>query len=253
VGPPGGGEAAVRGGGLGRTPLALLTVIGVLVIALVALALTAGDDDGGPEETANTRTTPTTGGSATTAGPATTASSPPSSSTTTSTSTTTTTAPTTTTTAPVTDLAISGVSAPATAADGNDACGNPTTFAASNLTDGVTETAWRMDGDGTGQSLTIDLGGEYHVDSVAMVPGYAKVDPCDQTDRFPQNGRPAGVTWIFDDGTEVPQSLGDSPEAQSVGVDATTSTIVLRIDGVTPGERDYTAISELAVRGSAAA
>lgn len=168
------------------------------------------------------------------------------------TTTTTTTAPTTTTTtAPPGPLVFASASAPATAADGNDACQVPTSYAASNLIDGAPDSAWRMDGDGTGQTLTFALETRRRVTEVGLVPGYNKVDPCDGADRFVQNRRPTAVTWIFDDGTQVPQSLSDIRQLQSVAVNATTTSIRLRIDGVTGSpERDFTAISEVSARGN---
>jgi hypothetical protein len=166
-----------------------------------------------------------------------------------------TTVPATTSTAPpqaVQTLAIASVATPAEAPNGQDACqpANPTSFAASNLNDGDVETGWRMPGDATGQELTITLDGPRNIRQVGLVPGYAKVDPCDDTDRFVQNRRVLQVTWIFDDGTTVTQDLREAPEMQPVGVTATSTTIRLRIDAVTqPGGKDYTAMSEIGVRG----
>jgi hypothetical protein len=168
-------------------------------------------------------------------------------------STTTTTEAPTTTTAPPTPVAltVASVSAPSTAPSGNDACQNPTSYDAGHLTDGAADSAWRMPGDATGQTLTLDLGGQHRVLRVGLAPGYNKVDPCDGTDRWEQNRRPTTVTWLFDDGTEARQTLSDTREMQTQAVDATTTTIGLRIDGVTgsPG-RDFTAISEVSVQGS---
>jgi hypothetical protein len=168
------------------------------------------------------------------------------------TTTTTTTAPTTTTTtAPPGPLVLASASAPATAADGNDACQVSTSYAASNMIDGAPDSAWRMEGDGTGQTLTFALETRRRVTEVGLVPGYNKVDPCDGADRFVQNRRPTAVTWIFDDGSEVTQSLSDVRQLQSVAVNATTTSIRLRIDGVTGSpERDFTAISEVSARGN---
>jgi hypothetical protein len=86
--------------------------------------------------------------------------------------------------------------------------------------------------------------------SVGILPGYAKVDPCDGVDRFAQNRRPTTVTWTFDDGSTVTQQLVDTPEMQWIAVDATSSQVALHIDGVTADpERDFTAVSEVAVHG----
>ena len=168
-------------------------------------------------------------------------------------STTTTAARTTPTTAPPNPVALTvrSVSAPSTAPSGVDACQTPTGYGAEHLTDGAGDTAWRMPGDATGQTLTLDLGAEHRVLRVGLAPGYNKVDPCGGTDRWAQNRRPTRVTWLFDDGTEVPQTLSDKREMQTLAVDATTTTIGLRIEGTTAApERDFTAISEVSVQGS---
>jgi hypothetical protein len=148
-------------------------------------------------------------------------------------------------------LTVTSVSAPSTAPGGNDACQNPTSYDASNLTDRAEGTAWRMPGDATGQTLTLDLGAEHRVLRVGLLPGYDKVDGCDGTDRWAQNRRPTTVTWLFDDGTQAHQTLHDTRDMQTLAVDATTTTIGLRIDGTTAApERDFTAISEVSVQGT---
>lgn len=162
--------------------------------------------------------------------------------------TTTSTAPTTTPT-PV-PLAVTDVGVPGAAPAGIDACSEPVSYEGTNLVDGLTGSAWRMAGDATGQWLSFQLDGSHRVLGVSLLPGYAKVDPCDGADRWGENRRPVSVTWRFDDGTEVTQPLSDSPTVQQVAVDATTSTVSLRIDGVTAAPvRDFTAISEVAVHG----
>lgn len=122
-------------------------------------------------------------------------------------------------------------------------------YDAANLIDGFDDTAWRVTGDGTGVTITISLSTLSRITSVGLLPGYAKVDPFDGTDRWPQNRRPTAVEWVFDDGTTVRQDLIDAPTMQEVVVSARSSTIVVRILGVTaPTTRDFTAISELLVR-----
>jgi hypothetical protein len=143
------------------------------------------------------------------------------------------------------------VSAPSTAPSGVDACQTPTSYDAGHLTDGAADTAWRMPGDATGQTLTLDLGAQRRVLRVGLAPGYNKVDPCDGADRWEQNRRPTTVTWLFDDGTETRQTLADTRDMQTLAVDATTTTIGLRIEGTTAApERDFTAVSEVSVQGS---
>jgi serine/threonine-protein kinase PknK len=217
----------------------------VLAVAVagggVAYATTGaggGESAGG----ATTTTSPTTAPTSTTQPPGTTA--PP------TTAPPTTAPPTTAPPAPA-DLPVADVSASATAPDSTDGCGDPTDYGAANAVDGANDTGWAIEGDGTGESLTIQLDGEHQVSSVGLLPGFDKVDSCSGTDRFPENRRPTSVTWRFDDGTEVSQELGDAREVQTLDVDATTSTIEMRIDGVTSDpRRDFTVVSEIAVQGT---
>jgi hypothetical protein len=163
--------------------------------------------------------------------------------------TSTTSAPPTTPPTPVA-LPITGAVVPGSAPAGIDACSQPVSYDSPHLVDGLADSAWRMPGDATGQWLSFPLDGSHRVLTVSVLPGYAKVDPCDGADRWSENRRPTSVTWRFDDGTEVTQVLADSPTVQLMPVDATTATVSLRIDGVTADPlRDFTAISEVAVQG----
>jgi Protein kinase domain len=180
--------------------------------------------------------------------------------------TTTTTAPTTTTTPPTTttevvidpaaavDQPLTGAAASATAADGIDAAGNPVSYSVLNTTDGDPETAWRVDGDGQGDTLTYrTASGPIYVTEVGLIPGYAKVDPVDGADRFTENRRIRRVTWEFDGGVTQTQTFVDSRELQSIPIPGVlTSSIRITIDEVTPlpsGGRDFTPISEVRIRG----
>ena len=160
--------------------------------------------------------------------------------------------PGTPSTAPPTavDLMVDQVAVPSTSEPTVDGCGEALSFGAGHLTDRADDTTWRMDGDGTGRTLTLALEGTRRVLSVGLVPGFDQVDRCDGTDRFAQNRHITEVSWEFDDGHRVTQRLIDVATMQRVEVDATTRTIVLHIEGVSADpERDFTAISELAVRG----
>ncbi len=180
--------------------------------------------------------------------------------------TTTTTAPTTTTTPPTTttevvidpaaavDQPLTGAAASATAADGIDAAGNPVSYSVLNTIDGDPETAWRVDGDGQGDTLTYrTASGPIYVTEVGLIPGYAKVDPVDGADRFTENRRIRRVTWEFDEGVTQTQTFVDSRELQSIPIPGVlTSSIRITIAEVTPlpsGGRDFTPISEVRVRG----
>ncbi|MFC6345122.1 hypothetical protein ACFP8W_24275, partial [Nocardioides hankookensis] len=150
--------------------------------------------------------------------------------------------------APVGLTAESQVTVPETAGPGQDTEGNPVDYEAANMLDGVPETCWRMPGDGTGEELVVTLPGETRLRSVGMINGYAKQGG--DIDWYHGNRRIEQVEWVFDDGTTVPQTLGDTASVQSVDVDVTTTTITLRLVKVSaPGKgssrRDFTAISDL--------
>jgi serine/threonine-protein kinase PknK len=230
-----------------RRPRRRAAIVAGAVLAVAAAGGTAAyATAGGGGESA---------GEATTTTPPTTAPAPTSTTQPPATTTTTTVPPTTapTTTAPPApaDLPIADVSASATAPDSTDGCGDPTSYGAANAIDGADDTGWSVVGDGTGETLTIRLDGERQVSTVGLLPGFDKVDACSGADRFAENRRPTTVTWRFDDGTEATQRLSDARQVQTLDVDATTSTIEMRIDGVTPApRRDFTVVSEIAVLGN---
>jgi hypothetical protein len=140
------------------------------------------------------------------------------------------------------------VTVPATAAPGRTVDGTPVDYEAENMLDGVPETAWRMAGDGSGSEIVLTLPEETRLRSVGLINGYAKEDA--GRDWYHGNRRIEQVEWVFDDGTTVPQTLGDTTGVQSIDVDATTTTITLRLlavsaPGTGPDSRDFTAISDL--------
>ncbi len=228
------GDGATGGGG--RRGLIAVVVALVLVIGVLAVLLLTGGEDGGDDEAATT-TEPTTTTESTT------------------TTTTTTTVPPTTVFVPdpATAVPVALVSpvASATAADGVDLSGNPVSYSAANLADGVNSTAWRVDGDGVGQTITLQLAQPVYVTEVGLIPGYDKVDPVDGTDRFYENRRVRAVRWTFDGGVSVDQAFADTRDLQVTQVSPTlTRTVrVTILETTSPGGRDFTPISELAVRG----
>jgi hypothetical protein len=148
------------------------------------------------------------------------------------------------------DLLVDKVTVPSTSHATVDGCGDPLDFGARQMIDGIDRTTWRMDGDGTGETLVFELEGPRRVLSVGLVPGFDAVDPCDRTDRFVTGRRITDVTWEFDDGHRFKQRFIDVGTLQRIDVDATTTKIRLHIDGVTADPQDdYTAVSELVVRG----
>jgi hypothetical protein len=143
---------------------------------------------------------------------------------------------------------IASVDTTSTAPAGFDSHNVPVTYDATNLVDRREDTAWRAVGDGTGQQVTIRLAGVSKVHRVGLLPGYAKRDPYDGTDRWPQNRRPVAVRWTFDDGTSVVQRLADRPVMQTIAVGTATTTVTMTLLAVTaPGDRDFTAVSEITV------
>ncbi len=103
-----------------------------------------------------------------------------------------------------------------------------------------------MPGDGTGEEIVVTLPRETRLRSVGMINGYGGGD----VDWYHGNRRIEQVEWVFDDGTTVPQTLGDTEAVQSMDVDVTTTTITIRLvkasaPGKGPSRRDSTAISDL--------
>ncbi|MGB0101693.1 MAG: hypothetical protein WBP61_15550 [Nocardioides sp.] len=149
------------------------------------------------------------------------------------------------------------VEVPATAPPNQDTAGNPTTYDAANLLDGVPTTSWRMPGDGTGEELTVTFADETRLSRVGLINGYAKTAQDAQgreLDWYHGNRRVLSVEWEFDDGTTVAQELDDTVEVQSVDVDVETTSVVLRLVSVSspgsgPASRDFTAISDLSFAG----
>jgi hypothetical protein len=150
---------------------------------------------------------------------------------------------------------------PATAQSSTDFDGNVVGYEARNMLDGVPTTCWRMPGDGSGETITLELPEATRLTSVGLINGYAKTDtdPSGTTlDWYAGNRRIVGVEWAFDDGSVVTQDLTETRALQRKKINpATTSTVELRLLTVTPpGEgpsrRDYTAISDLALVGTPA-
>ena len=142
------------------------------------------------------------------------------------------------------------VEASATARPSVDGAGQPVTFEAANTVDGRPDTAWRVDGDGVGQTLTFRFDRTVHVQAIGLLPGYAKVDPVSGTDRFPQNRRVTTATYHLDGSPPVAVRFSDAPDLQWLQVDAETTAVVVEITGSTEAaERDYTAISEVQFTG----
>jgi hypothetical protein len=132
-----------------------------------------------------------------------------------------------------------------------DAGGNEVTFDAENVVDGDDATAWRTAGNGVGESLVLNYDYTVHVTEVGLIPGYAKVDPVDNTDRFQQNRRVRVARFSFSDGSSVDVRFHDEPTKQTLQVVHDTDSVTIEILATTSNpERDYTAISEVLVYGT---
>jgi hypothetical protein len=151
----------------------------------------------------------------------------------------------------VQDLTLTDLSASSTAADGVDAGGNVVTFVVGNTVDGDPTTAWRTDGDGVGETITFRFAeGPVVITEVGLIPGYAKVDPVDGTDRFFENRRIRSVEWAFDGAITQGQAFSEDPTVQFTQISSVpTASVTLTIMETTDGSRDATPISEIVVRG----
>jgi hypothetical protein len=137
---------------------------------------------------------------------------------------------------------------------GVDSAGNTITYHPDLTLDAVPATAWRCPGSAVGQQLVYDFGGPVTLTAVGLVPGYAKVDPVDGTDRFVENRTVTAVTWRFDDGTTHRQTIsGPGPGMVSVDLPraVSTSEVVLEIAGTgnDAAIRDFTPVSDVQFAG----
>jgi hypothetical protein len=143
-----------------------------------------------------------------------------------------------------------GVEASATAAPSTDASGNPVTFDAGNVVDGDRTTAWRVDGDGVGATLTFTFDRPVHLTAIGVVPGYAKVDPANQVNRFFQNRRVTAARYSASSGWAVDVTFSDEATMQVLRVSTDASSVEIEITGSSPNaDRDFTAISEVGFAG----
>ncbi|EFO79060.1 serine/threonine protein kinase [Oscillochloris trichoides DG-6] len=141
------------------------------------------------------------------------------------------------------------------APDGIDAAGNPISYSPWNVVDGYADTAWRVPGDGIGQGLQLELGAPMLISEVQVIPGYAKVDPTDGTNRFWQNRRVVTVSLEFSDGSSIAATFADDPSLQSIRLpkpvlSSYVRLVILETTAVPPeGGRDFTPISEIVIMG----
>jgi hypothetical protein len=151
--------------------------------------------------------------------------------------------------------------APTTAPPSQDVNGDQVSYDASNMLDGVPETAWRTAGNAAGMTLAFTLADPTELHEVGLINGYAKTSTDSQGrtyDWYAGNRRIKAVVWEFDDNTKVRQQLKDSRDLQMLDVpDVVTSKVMLRLVSVSkPGtgraSKDFTAISEVSLVGDPA-
>lgn len=143
-------------------------------------------------------------------------------------------------------LTVAAVTASSTAPDSKDGAGQTVSFGTDNLTDQDTTTAWRTKGDGVGETLEFSFGNQITLESVGMIPGYAKSDPQTGLDRFAENRRILSAQLTFSDGTTRDISLQDSAEMQRFDIGLTTTSVTVTITDTTDDpKRNFTAVSEM--------
>jgi hypothetical protein len=155
---------------------------------------------------------------------------------------------------PVETLVLTSADASCTAEPSVDAAGETVTYEPAAAIDADAETAWRCDGDGSGVTLDLTLGQKATVSQVGLIPGYAKTDPVDGTDRYAENRRISEVTWTFDDAKSVTQRFdtsADNRSLQSTSVpDVETRVVGITIEASAAAARNTVAISTIQVEGT---
>ena len=115
----------------------------------------------------------------------------------------------------------------------------------SNVIDGDNATAWveDADGQGEGESLTIELDDTYAVSGFIINAGYQK-----NTEVYDNNSRPKELIVSFSDGQRLTVELNDYYDAQKIVFDSSleTTSVTFTINDVYPGGKyEDTVISEI--------
>jgi hypothetical protein len=126
-----------------------------------------------------------------------------------------------------------------TALSAQDGCGNTFNYPPSNVVDGDPETGWQVGGTGVNQWIELTYQEPIKVDRVGIIPGYAKVDHCDGTDRFYQYYVIREAKIQFTDGSEVKAKFDKKPEMQFVSTNGhvTKSLRITILDVYPPGDK----------------
>ena len=148
-----------------------------------------------------------------------------------------------------TSAAIGAASATCESAPSVDSGGHQVSYAPSNVHDGDMTTAWRCDGSGVGERLTLRLDGATKLGEIGLIPGYAKTDASSGADRYSENNRITKVRWTFSDGTKVVQSFDPSPSRrtmQTIRIPVVKADrVVVEVLSSERASRDTIAVSEV--------
>lgn len=125
------------------------------------------------------------------------------------------------------------------------------------LIDGDPDTGWGAGADdGTGQSITVDLGGSFRLTEIGLSPGYLKVGPrrdtgCESVEAFPRNRYVPRVEYRFDDGTTAVHGFDQVATVQTLAVDVVTTAVTITIleTVLPPSADDDTILSEATFAG----
>jgi hypothetical protein len=121
---------------------------------------------------------------------------------------------------------VSSVRASNTALATSDACGDTYTYEPANAADRNPKTAWQVAGTGTGQWIELKYDKPIRADRVGIIPGYAKIDSCDGTDRFYQRYVVQRAEIQFSDESNVIADFERKPKMQFVDVPNIETTSV---------------------------
>jgi hypothetical protein len=139
--------------------------------------------------------------------------------------------------------------ASSTSPDSTDAAGNPVGYGARNLIDRDPTTAWRSAGSTVPVTIRLTFDRPVHLTRIDLIPGYAKVDSFDGTDRFAQNSRVATASFALDDGYRTTRRFSDRPEPQGFNLADDTTSVVVTVLAAVTGQRPNIAISEVLLTG----
>jgi hypothetical protein len=156
---------------------------------------------------------------------------------------------------PVTPVVVTVVEVSCQSEPSRDASGVRVTYEPELAVDGETDSAWRCPGDGVGETFVVDLGGPVRVAELGLVPGYAKTDAADGTDRYAENRRITAVRWRLDDGSTIDQQLDPNPDLRDLQTMripvATSQRVAMEIVSSSDADRDTVAVSELQISAAA--